>query len=74
MAEAHFISSPMVSNYKLSKFGVDLFSDPTLYHSMVGVLQYATLTRPEISFVVNKVCQFMAKPLDSHWVVLKCIL
>ena len=29
---------------------------------------------PEISFVVNKVCQFMASPLDSHWTVVKRIL
>ena len=66
MAEAHSISSPMVSNCKLSRHGADAFHGPTLYKSMVGVLQYATLTRPEISFVVNKVCQFMATPLDSH--------
>ena len=71
MAEAHSISSPMVSNCKLSKYGVDLFHDPTLYKSVVGALQYATLIRPEISFAVNKVCQYMASPLDSHWVVVK---
>ena len=50
MTEAHSISSPMVSNYKLSKHGADAFHDPTLYRSVVGALQYATLTRPEISF------------------------
>jgi len=74
MAEAHSISSPMVSNCKLSRHGVDVFHDQTLYRSMAGALQYATLTRPEISFVVNKVCQFMATPLDSHWKVVKRIL
>jgi len=74
MAEAHPISSPMVSKCKLSKQGADLFSDPTLYRSIVGALQYATLTRLEIAFDVNKVCQFMAIPLDSHWVVVKRIL
>ena len=69
MAEAQPISSPMTSTCKLSKRCNDLFQDPTLYRSVVGALQYATLTRPKISFAVNKVCQFMAKPLDSHWVV-----
>jgi len=38
MAQAHSISSPMVSSCKLSKLGVDLFSNPTLYHSLVGAL------------------------------------
>jgi len=74
MAEAHSISSPMVSNCKLSRHGADAFHNPSLYRSMVGALQYATLTRPEISFVVNEVCQFMAAPLDSHWTVVKRIL
>jgi len=73
MAEAHSISSPMVFNCKLSRYGVDVFHDPTLYRSVVGALQYATLNRLEISFAVNKVCQFMAAPLDSHWAVVKRI-
>nr|KYP32712.1 hypothetical protein KK1_046526 [Cajanus cajan] len=59
MAEAHSISYPMISNCKLSKFGANLFSDPILYHLVVGALQYVTLTRPEIKFVVKKVCQFI---------------
>ena len=74
MAEAHSISSPMVSNCKLSRHDADLFHDPTLYRSVVGALQYATLTRPEISFVINKVSQFMASHLDSNWAVVKRIL
>lgn len=32
------------------------------------------ITRPEIAFVVNKVCQFMHKPLDQHFKSIKCIL
>lgn len=74
MAEAQPLSSPMASSCKLSRFGGDLFYDPTLYRSVVGTLQYTTLTRPEISFAVNKVCQFMSKPLDSYWIVVKRIL
>ncbi|XP_025981670.1 uncharacterized mitochondrial protein AtMg00810-like [Glycine max] len=74
MAEAHSISSPMTSSCKLSKTGGDLFQDPTLYRSVVGALQYATLTRPKIAFAVNKVCQFMENPLDTHWGAVKRIL
>ena len=74
MVEAHSISSPIISNCKLSKHGANLFHDLTLYRSIVGALQYATLTRPKINFVVNKVCQFMASPMDSQWEVVKRIL
>jgi histone deacetylase 1/2 len=68
------IGSPMVSSCRLSKFGTDTMNDPSLYRSTVGALQYATLTRPDIAFSVNKVCQFMAHPLESHWRAVKRIL
>lgn len=72
--EANPINTPMISNCKLSKFGTDSISNPHLYRSLVGALQYVTLTRPEIAFSVNKVCQFMANPLENHWKAVKRIL
>lgn len=52
----------------------DPFSDPKLYRQTVGSLQYATITHPDISFVVNKVCQFMHAPTTLHWQAVKRIL
>ena len=64
----------MTSNLKLSSsYGVP-FSDPSLYRSIVGSLQYVTITRPELAFCVNKVCQFMQNPLDTYWKEVKRIL
>lgn len=74
MQEAMGISTPMVSGAKLSKHGDDVFGDPKLYRSIVGALRYATITRPEISFSVNKVCQYMHLPLETHWKIVKRIL
>jgi hypothetical protein len=51
-----------------------LFSDPTRFHQIMGALQYPTFTRPDICFAINRVCQFMHAPTDSHWAVVKRIL
>jgi len=74
MIESGPVSTPMQSTCKLNKLGPNALDDPFMYRSVVGTLQYATITRPEISFSVNKFCQFMAHPIDSHWVVVKRIL
>lgn len=74
MLNANGMPTPMVSSSKLSKVGSDTVDDPTQFRSIVGALQYATLTRPEISFSVNKVCQFLSNPLEEHWKAVKRIL
>jgi histone deacetylase 1/2 len=74
MADAKGMASTMASSTKLSKFGSNIVSDPTFFRSIVGALQYATITRPEISYSVNKVCQFLSSPLEEHWKAVKRIL
>ena len=37
----------------------EAMDDPTLCRSVVGAFQYVTITRPEIAYTVNRVCQFM---------------
>jgi histone deacetylase 1/2 len=48
--------------------------DSSRYRSIVGGLQYLTHTRPDLSFAVNKVCQFLSQPTDVHWEAVKRIL
>jgi hypothetical protein len=58
MERSKSIETPISTVDKLSiADGVKLGPvDATRYRSMVGALQYLTLTRPDISFAVNKVC------------------
>lgn len=70
------VDTPLSSYEKLSvSEGNKLSSDDaTRYRSLVGALQYLTLTRPDISFAVNKVCQFLHAPTTTHLSAVKRIL
>ncbi|CAL2254293.1 unnamed protein product [Prunus armeniaca] len=59
---------------RLSLSNGNPLSDLTEYRSIVGALQYLTLTHPNISFAVNQVCQFMHQPTTVRWLTVKRIL
>jgi hypothetical protein len=69
-------STPMSPTEPLKLVGGQPLSpeDATRYRSVVGALQYLSLTRPDISFCVNRVCQFMSSPTLEHWMAVKRIL
>ncbi|XP_019156720.1 PREDICTED: uncharacterized protein LOC109153270 [Ipomoea nil] len=50
------------------------FENPTQYQRIVGALQYLTITRPDLAYAVNRLCQFMHSPTDDHWVMVKRVL
>ncbi|KAE8696580.1 putative disease resistance protein [Hibiscus syriacus] len=72
--EAKSLPTPMVSNCKLSADAGEPVEDMAQYRSIVGALQYIVVTRPDIAFAVNKVCQFMQSPRNSHFQAVKRIL
>ncbi|GKA37542.1 ribonuclease H-like domain-containing protein [Tanacetum coccineum] len=65
--------TPVDTDFKLSADG-DHVSDPTLYRSLAGALQYLTFTRPDISYAAQQVCLFMYDPREPHFAALKRIL
>ncbi|GFY95400.1 hypothetical protein Acr_10g0007850 [Actinidia rufa] len=67
-------SSPMDPNFKLSPESGDLLPDATQYQHLVGRLIYLTHTRPDISFAVSVVSQFMHATRTSHLDVVHHIL
>ncbi|XP_028119278.1 uncharacterized protein LOC114316794 [Camellia sinensis] len=77
MSDCKSYSSSMATKFISSSFTTAddcPFSQPALYRSLVGALQYLTLTRPDLAFVVNHLCQFMHSPLTSHLTSVKRLL
>ncbi|XP_021996419.1 uncharacterized mitochondrial protein AtMg00810-like [Helianthus annuus] len=71
LADCKPVSSPMSTSHVFLLDDSPLLDDPSRYRQTVGALQYATLTRPDIAFAVNKVCQFMHAPTENHWAGVK---
>lgn len=69
-------TTPLSTSEKLSLHNGEPLGpeDSTWYRSIVGALQYLTLTRPDLSFAVNKVCQYLHSPTTDHWTAVKRIL
>jgi Reverse transcriptase (RNA-dependent DNA polymerase) len=67
-------ASPMIAHPPMSKTDGDPLDNPRLYRTIVGGLQYATITRPDIAYAVNKCSQFMHAPTTVHWAAVKRVL
>jgi histone deacetylase 1/2 len=76
MLKCALVTTPMSPTKSLSAGDGDVLSsdEATKYRSLVGALQYLTMTCPDLSFVVNKVCQYLHEPRTPHMSVVKRIL
>ncbi|KAK1414173.1 hypothetical protein QVD17_29914 [Tagetes erecta] len=57
---------PMEQNLKLSRYDEEERVDAGQYRCLVGRLLYLQATRPDISYSVNVLSQFVADPRQSH--------
>ncbi|XP_042987265.1 secreted RxLR effector protein 161-like [Carya illinoinensis] len=64
----------MEVNVKYRKDEGNLLDDPTLYWRLVGSLIYLTTTRPDISYAVHQVSQFMSSPWHLHLAAVRRII
>eukprot|EP00253_Pinus_taeda_P013486 PITA_13486 len=74
MAECNPLSSPMEQNLQLTLKEVNEFDDATKYRLLVVSLIYLTKTRPNISFFVRILFEFMQNPCEGHWSAAKRVL
>lgn len=60
------VRTPIEQNLKLNRDGGSPSSDPTVYRRLIGRLLYLTITRPDISYPLQVLSQYMDKPHQSH--------
>lgn len=68
------VATPVDTKSKLGAHDGEPMTDPSLYRSLAGALQYLTFTRPGIAYVVQQVCLFMHAPREPHFNALKRII
>ncbi|XP_020686822.1 uncharacterized protein LOC110102714 [Dendrobium catenatum] len=73
MTNSKPVSTPSIPK-AVAENSSEQFGNPKLYRQIVGALQYLTVTRPDLSYVVNRACQQMHQPMVSDFEALKRIL
>ncbi|KAL0456529.1 UNVERIFIED_CONTAM: Retrovirus-related Pol polyprotein from transposon RE2 [Sesamum latifolium] len=60
---------PLPPGIKLTADDEAILPDPRAYRRLVGRLLFIGFTRPDVSFAVQQLSQFLQRPRSSHWVV-----
>lgn len=62
-------SVPIEQNYRIAMSTEPFMDNPNSYRILVGRLIYLTITRPELSYCVHVLAQFMQNPRTYQWEV-----
>ena len=62
LTDSKTVDTPIELNAHLTPSGGKPLSNPSFYRHLVGSLVYLTVTRPDISYVVHQVSQYLSAP------------
>ena len=57
----------MEQNHHLASDDGPMFPDPCQYRRLIGRLVYLAISRPELSYSIHLLSQFMQTPRQAHW-------
>lgn len=66
--------TPMEQNHNLSKHDGLYFEEPEKYRRLVGWLVYLAVKKPELSYTVHILAQFLKAPRQKHWAAALCLV
>ncbi|RVX18797.1 Retrovirus-related Pol polyprotein from transposon TNT 1-94 [Vitis vinifera] len=74
LTDSKNVDTPVELNAHLTPSGGKPLSNPSLYRRLVGSLVYLTVTRPNISYAVHQVSQYLSAPRSTHYAAVLRIL
>ena len=74
MTECKPVTTPLDRNIKIDATSGTAEIEPTQYRQLIGSLIYLTITRPDLSYSVGLLSQFMQNPRNIHLDCAKRIL
>ena len=74
LTDSKTVDTPVELNAHLTPTGGKSLSNPSLYRRLVGSLVYLTVTRPDISYAVHQVSQYLSAPRSTHYAAVLRIL
>ncbi|KAL2532955.1 Uncharacterized protein Adt_06306 [Abeliophyllum distichum] len=69
---ARSVLVPIPKGIKLSQDSSSPFPDPERYRRLIGRLLYLNLTRPDITYGIQQLSQFVYSPCQIHWDTVIC--
>ncbi|XP_042002478.1 uncharacterized mitochondrial protein AtMg00810-like [Salvia splendens] len=61
-------SLPMDPSKQLGQDAGEVMKESSKYRRLIGRLLYCCITRPDITFVVHKLSQYVSKHCEEHWI------
>ena len=74
LTDSKIVDTPVELNAHLTPTRGKPLSNPSLYRRLVGSLVYLTVTRPDISYAVHWVSQYLSAPRSTHYAAVLRIL
>ena len=74
LTDSKTIDTSVELNAHLTPLGGKPLSNPSLYRRLVGSLVYLTVTRPDISYAIHQVSQYLSAPRSTHYTAVLRIL
>uniref|UniRef100_A0A7N2MIJ2 Retrovirus-related Pol polyprotein from transposon TNT 1-94 n=1 Tax=Quercus lobata TaxID=97700 RepID=A0A7N2MIJ2_QUELO len=74
LTDSKTVDTPVELNAHLTPSGGKPLFNPSLYRRLVGSLVYLTVTRPDISYAVHQVSQYLSAPRSTHYAAVLRIL